>query len=206
MKQLLLIRHAKSSWKDPSLADHDRPLNKRGQRDLPRMYQRLLQRQIRMDACWSSTALRAKTTAEALCPAITSSVVNSSVITSRSNTTPNTEKSTARVQLRKELYTFDPAELAKQICNADPSIHSLAIVGHNPALALLIAELLIEELLVDEVSVSGHSIEKNSELVLNHFPTCAMALLELDIENWSELHSQCAKLIFYDWPKRIKIQ
>jgi phosphohistidine phosphatase len=37
MKTLLLSRHAKSSWKDPNLPDHDRPLNKRGQNDAPRM-------------------------------------------------------------------------------------------------------------------------------------------------------------------------
>ncbi|MCH5374620.1 MAG: histidine phosphatase family protein, partial [Planctomycetes bacterium] len=37
MKTLLILRHAKSSWGDPSLADHDRPLNARGKRDAPRM-------------------------------------------------------------------------------------------------------------------------------------------------------------------------
>ena len=44
MKTLLILRHAKSSWKDASLADHDRPLNKRGKRDAPRMG-KLLQEQ-----------------------------------------------------------------------------------------------------------------------------------------------------------------
>ena len=37
MKSLLILRHAKSSWKHPELTDHDRPLNKRGKRDAPRM-------------------------------------------------------------------------------------------------------------------------------------------------------------------------
>ena len=37
MKELLVLRHAKSSWKHPELDDHDRPLNKRGKRDAPRM-------------------------------------------------------------------------------------------------------------------------------------------------------------------------
>jgi phosphohistidine phosphatase len=41
MKTLLLLRHAKSSWKDTDLDDHDRPLNKRGKRDAPRMGQLL---------------------------------------------------------------------------------------------------------------------------------------------------------------------
>jgi phosphohistidine phosphatase len=37
MKTLLLMRHAKSSWKEPELADHERPLNKRGKLNAPRM-------------------------------------------------------------------------------------------------------------------------------------------------------------------------
>jgi len=37
MKSLLILRHAKSSWKHPELTDHDRPLNKLGKRDAPRM-------------------------------------------------------------------------------------------------------------------------------------------------------------------------
>jgi phosphohistidine phosphatase len=37
MKTLLLLRHGKSNWNEPSLPDHDRPLNKRGERDAPRM-------------------------------------------------------------------------------------------------------------------------------------------------------------------------
>lgn len=41
MKQLTLIRHAKSSWDYPSLTDHDRPLGERGLRDAPRMGQHL---------------------------------------------------------------------------------------------------------------------------------------------------------------------
>ena len=41
MKILTLVRHAKSSWKDTSLADRDRPLNKRGKRDAPEMGRRI---------------------------------------------------------------------------------------------------------------------------------------------------------------------
>ena len=37
MKTLLILRHAKSSWDDPALDDHERPLNKRGRRDAPRI-------------------------------------------------------------------------------------------------------------------------------------------------------------------------
>ena len=66
MKNLLLMRHAKSSWNDPSLPDHQRPLNKRGKRDAPRMGKHLQAQGIFLDAILCSTALRARETAEGI--------------------------------------------------------------------------------------------------------------------------------------------
>jgi len=63
MKQLLLIRHAKSSWTNALMDDFDRPLNDRGNRDAPRMAKILFERKIKVDAILSSTANRAYTTA-----------------------------------------------------------------------------------------------------------------------------------------------
>ncbi|GAA1678713.1 SixA phosphatase family protein [Microbacterium lacus] len=65
MIRLVLVRHAKSDWGDPSLDDHDRPLNDRGLRDAPRMARALAETGFRPDVIRSSTALRARTTAEA---------------------------------------------------------------------------------------------------------------------------------------------
>ncbi|HEY6976977.1 MAG TPA: histidine phosphatase family protein [Chitinophagaceae bacterium] len=62
MKQLLLIRHAKSSWDDPSQNDFDRPLNKRGNKDAPVMAGRLADKKIKIDAFISSPAERALST------------------------------------------------------------------------------------------------------------------------------------------------
>jgi phosphohistidine phosphatase len=62
MKQLLLVRHAKSSWDDPSLSDFDRPLNDRGKKDAPEMAKRLSEKKIRFDAFVSSPAKRARQT------------------------------------------------------------------------------------------------------------------------------------------------
>jgi phosphohistidine phosphatase len=65
MIRLALVRHAKSDWGDPALDDHDRPLNDRGMRDAPVMAARLAATGFRPDVILSSTALRARTTAEA---------------------------------------------------------------------------------------------------------------------------------------------
>jgi phosphohistidine phosphatase len=66
MKTLLLLRHAKSSWKNTYLADHDRPLSGRGKRDAPRMARFLRERDLVPELIVTSTAKRAVTTAEAI--------------------------------------------------------------------------------------------------------------------------------------------
>ena len=66
MKTLFLVRHAKSSWDDPTLADKDRPLNARGERDAPKMGKRLAKREVKLDLIVSSPANRAITTAQVL--------------------------------------------------------------------------------------------------------------------------------------------
>jgi phosphohistidine phosphatase len=66
MKTLALVRHAKSSWADPGVADHDRPLNHRGRRDAPAMGRLLRDRGFAPDAILSSTAVRAMATATAI--------------------------------------------------------------------------------------------------------------------------------------------
>ena len=69
MKTLLVLRHAKSSWNDPALDDHERPLNKRGRRDAPRMGALVREYGLIPDLVISSDAVRARLTAEAVAEA-----------------------------------------------------------------------------------------------------------------------------------------
>ena len=64
MKQLLLIRHAKSSWENFAEKDEDRPLTARGIKNAHEMARRLLERGIKIDLFLTSPAKRARTTAE----------------------------------------------------------------------------------------------------------------------------------------------
>ena len=64
MKTLLVLRHAKSSWKNSQMSDHERPLNKRGRRDAPRMGRLLGEEGLVPDLIVSSTAERALETAQ----------------------------------------------------------------------------------------------------------------------------------------------
>lgn len=117
MKILYLIRHAKSSWDNPELNDHDRPLNSRGARALGVMAIRLEQSQWRAQQVYSSTALRALDTAAALAVALSDQ---------------------QQPQALERLYSFDWEELAALIQSEPGSCDSMALVGHNPAMHALL--------------------------------------------------------------------
>jgi phosphohistidine phosphatase len=120
-KELLLVRHAKSSWDDPYLDDHDRPLNDRGLRNAPEMGKRLQGWGIRPGAWISSTALRAITTAEILAEQVGF---------------PHDQ-----IQRSRDLYHSSATDLQEFIARLDDQIYSIALFGHNPAMTSLVANL-----------------------------------------------------------------
>lgn len=121
MKTLTLVRHAKSSWSHPGLADLQRPLNRRGQRDAPRMGSRLAAQHIRPQIIVSSPAVRAMTTAE--------------VIASELDTQP------AEVIIDKRVFHAYSGQLLDVIRDFDASLHHVMLVGHNPGLTNLVEQL-----------------------------------------------------------------
>jgi phosphohistidine phosphatase len=114
MKYLTLIRHAKSSWKEPGLADYDRPLNKRGQHDAPRVGSELQRRQINFDKVYCSSALRARQTLEGL-----------------SRELPIDER---LVEFSREIYLASPITLKRIVALQPPSLSDIALIGHNPGI------------------------------------------------------------------------
>ncbi len=70
LSRLLLMRHAKSSWSDGELSDHERPLNERGQRAATAVGAALTARGLAPDIIWSSDAKRTRETAMLLIRAI----------------------------------------------------------------------------------------------------------------------------------------
>ena len=120
MKTLLLMRHAKSSWKDGDLADHDRPLNKRGRRDAPRMGRLLREKGAVPDLILSSTAKRARKTAAKVLLEMGGSAV---------------------IELRPELYDSDPAACVAVLNEAYRDNACIMLVGHNPCFEILLTAL-----------------------------------------------------------------
>jgi phosphohistidine phosphatase len=117
MKTLFLVRHAKSSWDDPSLADVDRPLNARGERDAPKMGKRLAKRDVKLDLILSSPANRAITTAQALADKLDYKLKN--------------------IVVDDRLYPGDMNVLFKSVHDLGNKLNCVMIVGHHPALSKL---------------------------------------------------------------------
>jgi len=117
MKSLILIRHAKSSWSDPDLADIDRPLNARGKRDAPAMGERLARRGIEPDGFVASPAKRARKTARAIAGAIGF---------------PN-----GAIEWDARVYEASAMGLMDLVAGFDDAFDRIALVGHNPAMTEL---------------------------------------------------------------------
>jgi phosphohistidine phosphatase len=120
MKTLLLLRHAKSSWSDASLDDHDRPLNKRGKRDAPRMGQLLRELRCTPELVLSSTAKRARKTAE--------EVIQSSGLD-------------ITLRLLPQLYHADSVTFVATIRREAGAAECLMVVGHNPGMEDFLMQL-----------------------------------------------------------------
>jgi phosphohistidine phosphatase len=120
VKTLLLLRHAKSSWDDPGLDDHDRPLNKRGRRDAPRMGRLLRDEKLLPDVVLCSTAERARETADA---------------------TSEASGFSGETRFLRGLYLASPADILAALRAIEADVRTAMVVGHNTGIEELLALL-----------------------------------------------------------------
>ena len=120
MKTLLVLRHAKSSWNDPALDDHERPLNRRGRRDAPRMGELVREYGLMPDVVISSDAVRARLTAEAMAEAL---------------------HYAGEILLDQHLYMASPDDIFSLLRRVRQNAETVMIVGHNPGLEELVEQL-----------------------------------------------------------------
>ncbi|MCB0173699.1 MAG: histidine phosphatase family protein [Anaerolineae bacterium] len=122
MKTILLLRHAKSDWGSPNLADFDRPLAKRGLDDAPRMGDVLINFDLTPDKILSSPAKRAQQTAELVAKAC------------------GYKKS---IEWHDSFYGGDSEDLIGAICRLPETVERVMLVGHNPIMEITAATLLL---------------------------------------------------------------
>ena len=121
MKTLLLLRHGKSSWKDTTLSDHDRPLKKRGREAAERMGRLLSEHNLVPEHILSSSAARALETAQLAVEAA---------------------KYPGEVETVPALYHADPQSLVAIVSHVPDRFGSVLIIGHNPGLEDWLARLI----------------------------------------------------------------
>ncbi len=119
-RQLVLLRHAKSSWDDPLLDDFDRPLAKRGRSAARLIAKWLTQNEIRPTLVLCSPSARTRETLDLISGAIGPS---------------------AKVEHDKRLYLAEPGDLLARIREVDAGVGSLLLLGHNPGMQELAVTL-----------------------------------------------------------------
>jgi phosphohistidine phosphatase len=134
MKTIILVRHAKSSWKDSSLDDFDRPLNKRGKRNAPFMGKKLKGRKILPDLVLSSPAKRAKKTAIAVAKAL--------------------DYPKKKIVFFDKMYHASARHLFELLKNLDDKNESIMLFGHNPSFNDF-ADMLLKKNPISNIPTTG---------------------------------------------------
>jgi phosphohistidine phosphatase len=119
-RHLYLLRHAKSSWDDPSQPDHERPLADRGRQAVGILARYVTQRQIQPELILCSSARRTRDTLEGVLPG-------------------------RAALIESELFVAGPERLLQRLREVEPEVGSVMVIGHNPALQMLTLNLAAGE-------------------------------------------------------------
>jgi phosphohistidine phosphatase len=133
--RLTLIRHGNAEWKDASIADFERPLNRRGMGEAEGIGKVLAEAQLVPELLLASTAKRTQQTAEILGRAL--GLVG------------------RRVKLVEQLYLARSEVILSIVQGTGPKVHHLAIVGHNPGISELARSLAPAEAELSELSTAS---------------------------------------------------
>ena len=120
MKRLAILRHAKSSWDEPQVADFDRPLNERGQKAARRIGRELTKRGATFDMVLASPATRVRETLEAV----------------QKEFEPD-----AAICFERDIYLADEGTLLEMVRGIPETVQAPLLIGHNPGLQELVLAL-----------------------------------------------------------------
>jgi phosphohistidine phosphatase len=121
MLTLFLLRHAKSSWSNPMLADRDRPLATRGMKDAPLIGKAMAERSIDPELVLCSSARRTRDTLELILPEL---------------------RVEPKVVYEDALYHASPEEMLEILHGIQPGANRIMVVGHNPEIQAFAIDLV----------------------------------------------------------------
>jgi phosphohistidine phosphatase len=176
MRQLLILRHAKSAWDDKAIPDRDRPLNDRGRRAAARMAEAMHSLGLEPDVVLVSPAKRTMQTLEALEPWAESPLI----------------------EPQESLYLADVPDLLAALHAVAETVRSVLLIGHNPGLhdlTMLLAGL--------NARPADHQATAAEKAVAEGFPTGALAEFTI-AGSWWELREGGGKLQRFLTPKMLE--
>lgn len=173
MKILGLFRHAKSDWNDAVARDFDRPLNERGRKGAAAIGRHIGEFSDQKAICWDRVLAS---------PAVR--------VTQTIEIASETSEKTPPVSWDRRIYLASSATLLDILREQEGDPDSILMVGHNPGL-----EDVIFDLVPDDGTCSLR------EIVEEKFPTAAFAVLEIPIEDWSQLEEGSARLVHLIRPR-----
>ncbi|MBF0160746.1 MAG: histidine phosphatase family protein [Magnetococcales bacterium] len=178
-RQLLILRHAKSAWDTQAASDFDRPLAKRGQKDVPMMGAWMREQKLIPDCVVSSPAERAKQTAQGICHVL--------------------DIKEKKIIMDRRIYGADTEELLEVLSELPGKAKTVLLVGHNPGLESL-AAYLVGDLSRSVAQLAPEGGEEAGEYGVVKTAT----LLQLGItEEWNALKQRCATLIQIKYPRTL---
>lgn len=181
-RQLFILRHAKSAWDTNAASDFDRPLAKRGQKDVPVMGAWMREHKLIPDCVISSPAERAKQTALGVCHLLNIKA--------------------KKIDWDRRVYGADTEELLEVLSELPNKVKSLLLVGHNPGLESL-ASYLVGDLSRKAAQLTSNQGDGGSEGGdYGIVKTATLLHLETE-EEWSALKQRCATLVQLQYPRNL---
>ena len=170
MKRLFLLRHAKAVPAESGVEDFDRTLMLSGMQDAGAMARHLRKSDYSVGLILCSSAARTAQTGELV-----------------------VQQLECEIEFRDALYLAEPGKLLAAIRGAPSAVSALMMVGHNPGLEALAAQLAREPVRRKE--------RARHEALEEKFPTCALAILDFDVGRWRDVAAGTGKLVEFVRPK-----
>jgi len=175
VKRLFLLRHAKASRDDPGIRDEDRPLAERGREDALRLGHFLREELYAPDLVLCSPSARTRETLEILLPELPVQPV---------------------VHYVSELYLAEPGAILSIVHRARDAAGALMVVGHNPGLEACARELVR--------APEERGLRKRYRTMTEKFSTGALAIIDFEIEQWSDVGADLGELETFVRPKDLR--
>ena len=176
-RQLLILRHAKSAWDTSAESDFERPLAKRGLRDVPNMGAWLKEQKLTPDYVVSSPAERAKQTVVGVCRVL--------------------DIKKKHIHWDQRIYGADTEELLEVLSEVPETAKTVLIVGHNPGLEFLFSYLVSNTNGGgrDTAAIHGFGAIKTATLVRLEMP-----------DTWDSIKQKSATLVKIKYPRELSSQ